>query len=182
MAGEALPSVTLVLGGARSGKSAYAEGLVMAAAAERGAVYVATARESEDAEMRARIAAHRERRVGFDWRVVEAPLDLSEALVSLAGSECPVLVDCLSLWLANVMEAGRDPAAEGERLLAAARGCSASVVFVSLEVGLGVIPVSSSGRLFRDLLGALNQSVASEAEQVFFVVAGLPVRIKPGLA
>lgn len=169
-----LPPLTLVLGGARSGKSAYAEGLVMGASA--AAVYVATARDTGDAEMRERIAAHRRRRSGFAWRVVEAPLDLADAL---ASADSPVLVDCLSLWLANLMEAGRDPVAEGKRLLAAARGCSARVVFVSLEVGLGVIPVSSSGRLFRDRLGVLNQSVASEAEQVFFVVAGLPVRVKP---
>ena len=180
MAGEALPSVTLVLGGARSGKSAYAEGLVTGAV-ERG-VYVATAREGEDAEMRERIAAHRRRRSGFAWRVVEAPLDLSDAVGSLSGSECPVLVDCLSLWLANLMEAGRDPVAEGERLLAAARGCSAGVVFVSLEVGLGVVPVSFAGRAFRDRLGVLNCSFAAEANQVFFVMAGLPARIKPGSA
>ena len=180
MAADALPPVTLVLGGARSGKSVHAEGLVAAAAAR--AVYVATAGEARDEEMRGRIAAHKARRGAERWRLVEAPLRLPEALGRLGCGAEPILLDCLSLWLANLLEEGCDVAAEGRRLIAALQACRVPVVCVSAEVGMGMTPLHPLGREFRDRLGALNRDVASVADDVIFVLAGLPMRVKAGTA
>ena len=170
-------SVTLVLGGARSGKSAYAEGLVDAAAETGGApVYFATA-EAGDAEMTARIARHRERR-GGRWRTVEAPLDLAAALTEESARAAPALVDCLTLWLANLMAAGRDPESETEALIAALDDRMAPTVLVSNEVGLGIVPDNALARAFRDAAGRLNQRIAARAKRVIFVAAGLPLALK----
>jgi adenosylcobinamide kinase/adenosylcobinamide-phosphate guanylyltransferase len=166
-----LPRLTLVLGGARSGKSRYAEELVM-----RGAppwTYVATA-EALDDEMAARIAHHRARRDG-NWRTLDVPLDLAGAVPGLAGA---TLIDCLTLWLSNVMLAGRDAEAESEQLLAALAHASAPLVVVSNEVGLGLVPETPLGRAFRDAQGRLNQRVAAEADRVVFMAAGLPLSLK----
>lgn len=164
-------TVTLVLGGQRSGKSAYAEGLLDAAAAK---LYIATA-EAGDAEMAARIAAHRARR-GAGWETLEAPLDVAAALERAAGRA--VLVDCLSLWAANLMEAGRDAEAEAEILAHALSGAHVPVVLVSSEVGLGIIPDNALARAYADRLGTLNQRIARAADRVVLVTAGLPHILK----
>lgn len=168
---------TLVLGGAGSGKSSYAEGLVEAAAA--GAVtpvYLATA-EAGDAEMAARIARHRERR-GARWHTVEAPLGLAAALGTAPAQAAPVLIDCLTLWLTNLMAAGRDIEAETRDLLAALDRRAAPAILVSNEVGLGIVPDNPLSRAFRDAAGRLNQRIAARAERVVFVAAGLPLVLK----
>jgi len=169
-----LPAVTLVLGGARSGKSCYAENLVEAAASH--ATYIATA-EPRDAEMAVRIAEHRARR-GSLWNTIEAPLDLASVIASEAAADRPLLVDCLTLWLSNLMMAERCVAAESTALCAALRETVGSVVLVANEVGLGLVPETSLGRRFRDAAGRLNQEVAALADRVVFTAAGLPLVLK----
>ncbi len=171
-----LPAVTLVLGGARSGKSRHAERLVEAAAA--AGTYCATA-EAGDAEMAARIAAHRARRGPF-WRTIEAPLGVPETIAGETGAERPLLVDCLTLWLANLLLAGRAAETETGRLLAALRAAAGPIVLVANEVGLGLVPETPLGRCFRDEAGRLNQAVAALADRVVFVAAGLPLVLKGG--
>jgi adenosylcobinamide kinase/adenosylcobinamide-phosphate guanylyltransferase len=166
----ALPRVTLVLGGARSGKSRYAETLI----GERSAVYVATA-SAGDEEMATRIRAHRARR-GGNWTTREAPLDLAAALA--ADDERPKLVDCLTLWLSNLLLAGRNPAAEATTLIERLPYLKAPVVFVANEVGLGIVPDNELARRFRDHAGRLNQDLAAAADRVVFVAAGLPMILK----
>jgi len=174
--GPCLPPVTLVLGGARSGKSRYAERLVENAAS--GGTYCATA-EAGDAEMAARIAAHRARRGPF-WRTVETPLALAPAIIAQAAPENPVLVDCLTLWLSNLLMAGRQPEAEVGVLCRALHEAGGPVVLVSNEVGMGLVPETPLGRTFRDAAGCLNQEIAALADHVVYVVAGLPLVLKEG--
>ena len=169
-----LPPVTLVLGGARSGKSRYAEEMIETAAP--AGTYCATA-EAADAEMSARIAAHRERRGPF-WRTVEEPLALAAVVAAEARGERPLLVDCLTLWLSNVMAAGRSVDREAAALEAALRLASGPVVLVGNEVGMGLVPETPLGRRFRDAAGRLNQQVAALAGRVVFVAAGLPLVLK----
>ncbi|MBK1667843.1 bifunctional adenosylcobinamide kinase/adenosylcobinamide-phosphate guanylyltransferase [Rhodovibrio sodomensis] len=165
---------TLVLGGQRSGKSAYAERLVEA---QPGAcVYLATA-EAHDSEMARRIAEHRARR-GSRWSTVEAPLDLPGALAHAAGPERTVLVDCLTLWLSNLLGHERDAAAERARLCDALAELRGPAVLVSNEVGQGVIPDNKLARVFADEAGRLHQAVAAVAGRVLFVTAGLPQTLK----
>jgi adenosylcobinamide kinase/adenosylcobinamide-phosphate guanylyltransferase len=164
---------TLVLGGARSGKSRYAEQVVMSSRPPW--IYLATA-ESFDDEMAARIADHKSRR-GQDWQTVDAPLDLAGALAA-APRSATVLVDCLTLWLSNVMLAGRDIDGEIERLEAAMLAHEAPLVLVSNEVGFGIVPDNALARRFRDFQGLLNQRVAARAGRVVLVVAGLPMIVK----
>ncbi len=166
--------LTLVLGGARSGKSAYAESLVEAAPGDP--VYIATG-EANDAEMAARIDDHKARR-GERWRTVEEPLDLAGALAREAVQGRAALVECLTLWLANLMAAGRDPVIEQGRLVGALAEVSAPVVVVANEVGLGIVPDNKLARDFRDHAGRLNQAVAGVADRVVFVAAGLPLTLK----
>jgi adenosylcobinamide kinase/adenosylcobinamide-phosphate guanylyltransferase len=161
----------LVLGGARSGKSEMGERLVMAHPAPWA--YIATA-EAHDAEMAERIARHRARR-DRRWQTVEAPLALPEAL---RATSAPALVDCLTLWLSNLMAADRPLAAAEEALLAALAARTAPAVLIANEVGLGLVPENALGRAFRDAAGLLHQRLAAEAEAVFFMVAGLPLRVK----
>ena len=164
--------VSLVLGGARSGKSD--RGLALAETPPR--VFIATA-EPLDAEMAERIRRHQAGR-DADWTVVEAPLDLAEAIGANAGEGVTLLVDCLTLWLSNLMHAGRDVDAETEALLAALTEAPGRVVLVSNEVGLGLAPVNALGREFRDAQGRLNRRVAEAADHVEFVAAGLPLVLK----
>jgi adenosylcobinamide kinase / adenosylcobinamide-phosphate guanylyltransferase len=163
--------ITLVLGGARSGKSAYAERLI--AALPPPWLYCATAQALDD-EMRERIVHHRQRR-GEGWRIAEAPFDLA-ALIE--AETRPILVDCLTLWLTNLMLAGKDVDAGSARLIAAVRTSRAPVVFVSNEVGLGIVPDNALAREFRDRAGRLNQAVAAIANRVVFMAAGLPMVLK----
>lgn len=172
-----LPPLTLILGGARSGKSVFAESLLTGRGV--GLVYLATAEsgaESGDEEMAERIRKHRDRR-GALWRTVEEPLDLPAALARLPEG-VPVLLDCLTLWLSNLMLAGRDPGPATEALLAALRPPRGPVVAVANEVGFGIVPDNALARAFRDHAGLLNQRVAAAADRVVLVVAGLPLTLK----
>jgi len=164
---------TLVLGGARSGKSAFAETLAREASDR---VYLATATADDD-EMRERIAHHRARR-GADWRTIEEPLALVAALAREAQSGRAVLVDCLTLWLSNLMHAERHVEAATQELVACLREARGAVVLVSNEVGLGLVPDTLLGRRFRDAQGRLNQAIAAVADDVVFIAAGLPLWLK----
>ena len=170
-------TVTLVLGGARSGKSRYAQEL--ASAFER-VVFIATARRS-DSEMRHKISEHQRQR-SASWRTVEAPVSLERTLSEEGPKADLLLVDCLTLYLANLM--GRKSGGRGQvrthiqRLCEAVRTTEASMVIVSNETGSGVVPSYRSGREYRDLLGELNQQVATIADRVILMVAGLPLILK----
>jgi adenosylcobinamide kinase/adenosylcobinamide-phosphate guanylyltransferase len=166
--------VTIVLGGARSGKSRFAEGLVTRA--PKPWIYIATA-QGWDEEMAARIARHRDDR-GPGWTTVEEPLDLAGALRQHATAGASVLVDCLTLWLSNLMVAERDIAVETATLLAALAEVEGHVVLVSNEVGLGIVPDNALARRFREEAGRLHQAVAAIAGRAVFVVAGLPMFLK----
>ena len=165
----------LVLGGARSGKSAYAQRLAEAAASER--LYLATA-EAGDAEMAARIARHRADRAQ-GWTTLEEPLALAEALAAEARPGRALMVDCLTLWLSNLMLAGREVEGETARLTQAIGALQGPAVFVSNEIGLGVVPDNALARAFRDAQGRLNREIALACEAVVLVAAGLPTLIKP---
>lgn len=161
-----------MLGGARSGKSRYAESLVTALPPPW--LYVATA-EAGDSEMVARVAAHQARR-GPSWTTIETPRNVAETLGTHADT--PTLVDCLTLWLSNVMLADADVDAEIEQLDEALARAAAPIVLVANEVGFGIVPDSALGRRFRDLQGLLNQRIAARADRVVLVVAGLPLTLK----
>lgn len=173
MATATAGGVTLVLGGARSGKSRYAEGLI--AARPRPWVYIATAQAHDD-EMAARIETHKARRAA-GWQTIEAPHELPEAL-DAAPETAAVLVDCLTLWLSNVMHAKFDIDKMTLCLEEALRSRDATTVLVSSEVGLGIVPDNALGRAFRDAQGLLNQRIASVADTVVLMVAGLPLTVK----
>jgi adenosylcobinamide kinase/adenosylcobinamide-phosphate guanylyltransferase len=166
--------IVLVLGGARSGKSAYAERLVSESGL--GAVYVATATPG-DREMAERIEEHRARR-SDKWRTVEAPDRLEDTLEREAGEGRAMLVDCLTLWLTNIILAGADTEARSDSLAETARKIPGLRVFVSNEVGLGLVPETPLGRRFRDAQGRLNQTMAASADKVVFMAAGLPMMLK----
>jgi adenosylcobinamide kinase/adenosylcobinamide-phosphate guanylyltransferase len=174
-----LPPLTLVLGGARSGKSRFAEALVEGAAT--CGTYCATA-EAKDHEMAARIAAHRARRDnggrGLFWRTTEAPLAIAETIATEANPERPLLIDCLTLWLSNLMMAEAPLDAEFARCRAALRDAAGPIVLVANEVGLGLVPDTPLGRHFRDEAGRLNQEIAALADRVVFIAAGLPLVLK----
>lgn len=172
------PDMTLVLGGTRSGKSAFAEKIVLESGLRP--VYLASA-EAWDEEMRQRIAAHRASREGAGWQTIEVPLDVARMLAKRSQGEA-VLFDCTTLWLSNLMNAGRDLAAECADLLAAVIACKAKLVVVSNEVGLGVVPDNAAARAFRDAQGTLNQALAAQASLVVAVLAGLPLPLKGSLA
>jgi adenosylcobinamide kinase / adenosylcobinamide-phosphate guanylyltransferase len=163
--------ITLVLGGARSGKSAYAEKLITVLPPPW--LYCATGL-AFDSEMRERIARHRARR-GEGWRTIEEPGNVG--LLLPCGPE-PKLFDCLTLWLTNLILAEEDIEAQTEKLVSAARAAQAPIVFVSNEVGLGIVPGNALAREFRDKAGRLNQAVAAIANRVVFMAAGLPMVLK----
>lgn len=170
------PRATLVLGGARSGKSAYAEQVIEGARVALGQrpLYIATA-EARDTEMAERIRLHRARR-GERWDTVEEPIYLSGALVAHPGR--PVLVDCLTLWLSNLLHAGHDIAHEREQLAATIACLDGPVVLIANEVGLGIVPDNALARAFRDEAGLLNQAMAQVCARVVFMAAGLPMVMK----
>ncbi|MEH2475637.1 adenosylcobinamide kinase/adenosylcobinamide-phosphate guanylyltransferase [Nitrobacteraceae bacterium AZCC 2161] len=167
-------ATTLVLGGARSGKSAFAERLIHDSGLTR--VYLATATAGDD-EMTTRIAQHRKQR-GDGWITIEEPLALVDALTREATHGRAVLVDCLTLWLSNLMFAERDPEIEARRLVRFLGVAKYPIVFVSNEIGLGLVPETPLGRAFRDAQGRLNQIVAAAVPQVVFIAAGLPLWLK----
>ena len=168
-----VPHLSIVIGGARSGKSRLAEQLVTIAG--RARIYIATA-EGRDDEMRARIAAHQADR-GADWQTVEAPHELSAALATVPEGAV-VLIDCATLWLTNRLLAGADLDAETDALLTALAACKARVVVVTGEVGWSIVPDNALARQFRDAQGRLNQRLAAEAGLVVAVIAGLPLVLK----
>jgi adenosylcobinamide kinase/adenosylcobinamide-phosphate guanylyltransferase len=167
-------ALTLVLGGARSGKSHHAERLVLASGLTP--VYVATAQALDD-EMAARIARHRARR-GASWRTVEEPLDLAGALRQGCAPGRAVLVDCLTLWLTNLMVAKRAVPAEVAHLVELLPTLPGTLVLVSNEVGLGVVPSDAMARAFIDHAGWLHQCIAERADVVVLMAAGLPLHLK----
>jgi adenosylcobinamide kinase / adenosylcobinamide-phosphate guanylyltransferase len=165
------PRLTLVLGGARSGKSRYAERLISAYPAPW--TYIATAQAFDD-EMRVRIGEHQARR-NRDWRTIEAPLDLP---ATIARAEGAILVDCLTLWLSNLMLGGHALKPAYSKLVEALAAASGPLVLVSNEVGLSIVPENALARSFRDEQGRLNQLIAAPADHVVFMVAGLPMVVK----
>ena len=168
-------TVTLVLGGARSGKSAFAQRAAEAAAGLRPPVLIATG-QAFDAEMSERIARHQSDR-GDAWHTIEAPLDLASALKGLDEQDV-VVIDCLTLWLSNHLLAGQDLTMQRATLVETVRACPARLWLVSNEVGWGVVPDTSLGRRFRDEAGRLHQDLAQVSQSVFLIVAGLPLCLK----
>jgi len=169
--------IALVLGGARSGKSAYAERLIETSGLK--AVYLATTdpvQAADDAEMADRIAHHRSRR-GPTWTTIEEPLDVAER-IEAQREDNAVLVDCLTLWLSNLMHAGRDVAIETRHLADAISTSAAAVVLVSNEVRTGIVPENALARRFRDEAGRMHQIIADAATHVTLVAAGLPLALK----
>ena len=168
---------TLVLGGARSGKSAFAQTAAEAKASENGGrlVMIATA-QAFDSEMVERIARHREDR-GSAWTTLEAPLDIADALKGLGAGDV-VVVDCLTLWVSNLMLGEQDVAAAAAELVAAVQRFEGALWLVSNEVGFGIVPDNALARRFRDEAGRLHQALAQAADAVTLVVAGLTLRLK----
>ena len=168
-------ALTLVLGGARSGKSGFAQAEAEALGQAGRLVMIATGQAFDD-EMRARIAQHRRER-GTAWRTVEAPLDLPQALEVLSEDDL-VVVDCLTLWLSNLMLGERAIEPETAKLLATLRDMKNPIWLVSNEVGLGIVPENALARRFRDEAGRLHRLLAAQADRVVLMVAGLPVKVK----
>ncbi|WP_340313926.1 bifunctional adenosylcobinamide kinase/adenosylcobinamide-phosphate guanylyltransferase [Rhizorhabdus argentea] len=164
----------LVLGGARSGKSRYAQERAEGRSGEL--VFVATA-QPFDEEMRDRIAHHRADR-GDRWSTIEVPLDLPGCILSEARAGRVLLVDCLTLWTSNILLAERDVEQEAQRLQASIAAADGAIILVSNEVGLGIVPDNSLARRFRDAAGSINQAVARICDNVVFVAAGLPMHLK----
>ena len=165
--------VHLILGGARCGKSLFAERLVGQVPRP---IYLATA-QAEDQEMERRIARHRQRRPPH-WITVEEPLDLVSILRKHSSPETTILVDCLTLWLSNLLQARRDLDLALARFLDLMPNLSGTVVFVTNEVGLGGVPLHASGREFLDYAGTLHQQIAQYSRTVLFIVSGLPITLK----
>jgi len=170
-----MKKLTLILGGARSGKSDYAQQL----ARERGGdevLFIATA-EAGDDEMRARIEKHRAER-NPRWRTLEATCNIARVLTAVPPARV-ILLDCVTLWVSNVLHADVDAMLrELDELLAWQRANDADLIVVTNEVGMGIVPDNELGRAFQDLLGAVNRKIAVEADEVYFMVAGIPMGIK----
>jgi adenosylcobinamide kinase/adenosylcobinamide-phosphate guanylyltransferase len=165
----------LVLGGARSGKSGFAQRQAEASALEP--VFIATA-QAYDREMEERIANHAEAR-DARWQLVEAPFDLSGAIEAQAAVGRILLVDCMTLWLSNIMLRGDDVDGATQILIDSVKALRGPAIFVSNEVGCGIVPDNALGRRFRDAQGRLNQALAQTCDAVVLVAAGLPIRLKP---
>ena len=164
----------LITGGARSGKSSFAEQRTRQLGGPL--VYIATA-EAFDSEMKDRIALHQARR-GPDWQTVHAPLNLPQVLCDTDGRG-PCLVDCLTIWLSNLMFAEQPTASAADQLVAAIAARSDPVVLVTNEVGSGIVPENALSRRFRDEAGRMNQIIAAAVDEVYVSISGIPVRIKP---
>lgn len=169
-----LSGTTLILGGARSGKSTYAEMLVLSSGLKP--VYIATS-QAHDNEMAERINTHQLRR-GTNWTTIEQPLALSDAILAHSKPENAVLVDCLTLWLSNIMMANRHVEAEITNLASQLPKLTGPLILVSNEVGMGLVPDTPLGRDFRDHQGRLNQIIANAVDTVTFIAAGLPLTLK----
>jgi adenosylcobinamide kinase/adenosylcobinamide-phosphate guanylyltransferase len=169
------PRLSLILGGARSGKSRYAEGLILKSGLEP--IYIATAQPLDD-EMAERIARHRVRR-GANWQTIEEPLALVNVLASAVSERRAVLVDCLTLWITNLMMQDRNIDEDINDFIDALDQLKGVVVFVSNEVGQGVMPLNAMAREFIDIAGSLHQRIADRADRVVFLTAGLPHQLKP---
>ena len=167
-------STVLILGGARSGKSQHAQKLAEDARPDR--TFIATA-EGLDDEMSERIARHQADR-GDAWQTVEAPISLCAAIEQACDDQYSVLVDCLTLWLSNIMHAEFDVDGEVQRLAQTVQAVSTPLIIVSNEVGMGIVPETPLGRKFRDVHGRLNQKIGQVCDRVEFVAAGLPLRLK----
>ena len=167
-------SLTVLLGGARAGKSALA--LELARGHDGPVVYVATA-EAGDDEMAARISQHRTERPA-EWTTAEEPIALRSTVAAIEPDAC-VVVDCLTLWVANLLARGDDVLPEAEALAELAAGRPAPTIVVSNEVGLGIVPTSPVAREYRDLLGAVNAAFVRRAHDAAFVVAGCPIPLQP---
>ncbi|MFT5067685.1 MAG: adenosylcobinamide kinase/adenosylcobinamide-phosphate guanylyltransferase [Yoonia sp.] len=168
-----LPKLTLVLGGAASGKSSYAE--MLCVQSDLTKIYIATAQVFDD-EMAVKIAKHLDQR-GMGWTTIEAPLDVASALKAATKNDV-VLVDCATLWLTNVILGNHDLDTQTQLLLTALTSCAAPVVIVSNEVGHGIVPDNALSRRFRNAQGQLNQTIAARADTVVAVMAGLPLALK----
>lgn len=171
-----LPRLTLVIGGAASGKSAFAEGLITASG--RGRVYLATG-EARDEEMAEKVRRHREMR-GESWHTIEEPLDVGRALVPVGGDQA-VLLDCVTMWLSNHVLAENDLAEAEAGLMAGLALCAAPVVMVTNEVGHSIVPENALARRFQGEQGRINRKLAARAELVVNVIAGLPQVLKGAL-
>jgi len=168
-----MPSL-FVIGGARSGKSRYAQ--ERAEATGLSPVFIATA-QAFDGEMRERIARHQADR-GREWETVEAPFDLTQAIMERAGPDSVLLVDCLTLWVTNLMLGERDIASATQCLIGELQNARGPIIIVSNEVGLGIVPDNALARRFRDAAGTVNQQIAAIADEVRFMAAGLPLTLK----
>ncbi|PJI85302.1 adenosylcobinamide kinase /adenosylcobinamide-phosphate guanylyltransferase [Yoonia maricola] len=174
----ALPKLTLILGGAASGKSAFAEHLVLQGG-NGTPIYIATAQIFDD-EMADKVAKHREMR-GTGWHTIEEPVDFTGVLAQVAKGQ-PVLIDCATLWLTNLILGEHDVVARTDALITALAHCNGPVMIVSNEVGQGIVPDNALSRRFRNAQGRLNQRLAAQADLVVAVMAGLPLTLKGSLA
>ncbi|MDI9348786.1 MAG: bifunctional adenosylcobinamide kinase/adenosylcobinamide-phosphate guanylyltransferase [Candidatus Symbiobacter sp.] len=167
--------ITLILGGAASGKSEFAERML---SPHPNRHYIATTITMEnDPEMAAKIARHRQRR-SEHWQTHEIPVNLTQELPQIMATKEPILVECLSMWVSNLMMAEKNIHTETENLIKTIENPTAPIIFVSLEVGLGIVPDNALARQYRDALGQLNQKIAAVAENVILVVAGQPLYLK----
>ncbi|NWF56073.1 MAG: bifunctional adenosylcobinamide kinase/adenosylcobinamide-phosphate guanylyltransferase [Syntrophaceae bacterium] len=175
--GASKKRIIFITGGARSGKSRFAEELARQFSGPKA--YLATA-QALDEEMAERIRRHRETRSG-DWQTLEEPMDVTGCVEDQGDRFHLILLDCLTLWVSNLMMAGWDGAKileEGDRLLGACRQAKCSLILVGNEVGMGIVPENAQARLFRDLSGFIQQNAARQSDEVYFMVSGLPVKIK----
>ena len=167
-------NTTLILGGAWSGKSAYAEGLALTSKLDL--IYIATA-EALDDEMDMRIEHHKNQRTG-EWKTIEEPIKIAEVILAESNPHNVILIDCLTLWLSNLLTKNLDVNDETETLIEAINQANGHIILVSNEVGQGIVPMNEVARHFRDDAGRLNQKIASHVANVYFIIAGLAMPLK----
>jgi adenosylcobinamide kinase / adenosylcobinamide-phosphate guanylyltransferase len=171
--------IFFVLGGARSGKSAHAESL---AAGHKGPKFYLATAQAFDEEMRERIAHHRRRRAGDGWETIEAPFELAKAVLDHAGKKSFILLDCITVWIGNLMHEQLAVPQQVDELCSVLAAAPGTIVIVSNETGLGIVPDNALARAFRDEAGRANQAIAKLADEVVFVAAGLPHKSRPGVS